>query len=106
MLQIDNNLTPEDLRKPIDRLWEVAGKKVLSIDSTLGQSGETPVFTVKGVYQPQGWTEWTQGFQFGCALLQFDATGDERFLQIGRMATLNRMPVHVTHIGVHDHGLQ
>ncbi len=24
----------------------------------------------------RGWTEWTQGFQFGAAVLQFDATGD------------------------------
>ena len=31
----------------------------------------SPVFTVKGRYTSKGWTEWTQGFQYGSALLQF-----------------------------------
>jgi hypothetical protein len=52
----------------------------------------------------RGWTEWTQGFQYGSALLQFDAMGDERFLEIGRRGTVGRMAAHVTHTGVHDHG--
>ena len=46
----------------------------------------SPVFTVEGRYRARGWTEWTQGFQFGSALLQFDATGDEQFLDLGRAA--------------------
>ena len=62
------------------------------------------MFTVKGKYTSRGWTEWTQGFQYGSALLQFDATGDERFLEIGRRGTIERMAPHVSHIGVHDHG--
>ena len=45
-----------------------------------------PVFTVEGRYRARGWTEWTQGFQFGSALLQFDATGDAQFLELGRVA--------------------
>src|SRR4030095_2350817 len=52
----------------------------------------------------RGGTEWTQGFQYGSALLQFDATGDERFLEIGRRNTIERMATHVSHVGVHDHG--
>ena len=64
----------------------------------------TPVFTVAGTYTTRGWTEWTQGFQFGSAILQFDATGDEQFLEIGRRNTIEKMAPHVTHIGVHDHG--
>ena len=32
----------------------------------------TPVFTIKGEYTSRGWTEWTQGFQFGAALYQFE----------------------------------
>src|SRR5258705_106312 len=62
------------------------------------------VFTVAGVYRSRGWTEWTQGFQFGSALLQFDATGDAEFLDLGRSRTLERMAPHLTHTGVHDHG--
>ena len=45
-----------------------------------------------------------KGFQFGSSILQFDATDDEQFLEIGRRNTLEKMAVHVTHIGVHDHG--
>ena len=62
------------------------------------------MFTVSGRYTSQGWTEWTQGFQYGSALLQFDATGEERFLELGRERTVAVMAPHVTHVGVHDHG--
>ncbi|MEP6592931.1 MAG: glycosyl hydrolase, partial [Acidobacteriota bacterium] len=47
---------------------------------------------------------WTEGFQFGSALLQFDATADEEFLALGRARTVERMAPHLTHVGVHDHG--
>ena len=63
-----------------------------------------PVFTVEGRYQARGWTEWTQGFQFGSAILQFDATDDAAFLELGRSRTVERMAPHLTHVGVHDHG--
>ena len=63
-----------------------------------------PVFTVDGRYTARGWTEWTEGFQYGSALLQFDATGDTAFLELGRERTLTRMAPHLTHMGVHDHG--
>ncbi len=55
-------------------------------------------------YGSRGWTEWTQGFQFGSAILQFDATGDASFLEMGRKATVDFMAPHVSHTGVHDHG--
>src|SRR5260221_6776656 len=35
---------------------------------------------------------------------QFDATGEREFLELGRARTLDRMPPHLTHMGVHDHG--
>jgi hypothetical protein len=59
---------------------------------------------VDGRYTARGWTEWTEGFEFGSALLQFDATGDRGFLAVGRSRTLERMAPHLTHMGVHDHG--
>ena len=62
------------------------------------------MFTVRGAYTSRGWTEWTQGFQFGSAILQFDATGEREFLEIGRKRTVALMASHVSHIGVHDHG--
>ena len=70
----------------------------------LAPADGAPVFTVKGRYQARGWTEWTQGFQFGSALLQFDAEGDAAFLELGRSRTVERMAPHLTHMGVHDHG--
>jgi hypothetical protein len=85
-------------------MWRAAGEKILSIDADFRPGAGAPVFTARGKYVAQGWTEWTQGFQFGAALLQFDATGDERFLNLGRTATIDRMASHVTHFGVHDHG--
>src|SRR5258708_14948017 len=63
----------------------------------------SPVFTVAGKYTSRGWTEWTQGFQFGAAILQFDATGESEFLEMGRTRTVEIMAPHVSHIGVHDH---
>jgi hypothetical protein len=62
------------------------------------------VVTVDGRYTARQWTEWTQGFQHGSALLQFDATGDERFLALGRARTHEAMTAYLTHTGVHDHG--
>src|SRR5205807_5061774 len=75
-----------------------------SIEETWRPEDGAPVFTVEGRYRARGWTEWTQGFQFGSALLQFDATGDRAFLELGRARTLERMAPHLTHMGVHDHG--
>lgn len=103
-VKIDSQLTPRKLLPAIERLFELSAEKILSIEKTWKPSAGTPVFTVKGRYTSRGWTEWTQGFQYGSALLQFDAMGDERFLEIGRRGTVERMATHVSHIGVHDHG--
>src|SRR5205809_283363 len=103
-MKINHQLTAQKLVRKIERLFELSAQKILSIEKTWKPEHGTPVFTVKGKYTTRGWTEWTQGFQFGSALLQFDATGDERFLEIGRRSTVERMATHVSHIGVHDHG--
>lgn len=102
--KINPKLTPQKLLPKISRLFELSGQKILAIEQSWKPENGTPVFTVKGKYTSRGWTEWTQGFQFGSAILQFDATGDERFLKIGREGTRRHMASHVSHIGVHDHG--
>jgi unsaturated chondroitin disaccharide hydrolase len=104
MIQIDRHRTPADLLPKIARVFAVSAGKIHAIEETWRPEDGAPVFTVKGRYQARGWTEWTQGFQFGSALLQFDATGDEAFLDLGRARTLDRMAPHLTHVGVHDHG--
>ena len=103
-IKIDSNLTTKKLLPKIYQLFELSGEKILSLEKSWKPEGGTPVLTVKGRYTSRGWTEWTQGFQYGSALLQFDAMGDERFLEIGRRGTVERMASHVSHIGVHDHG--
>jgi len=104
MIQIDRRRTPADLARSADRLFTLSGDKILAIEKRWRAEAGAPVFTVKGVYQTRGWTEWTQGFQFGSALLQFDATGERNFLELGRSRTIERMAPHLTHMGVHDHG--
>ena len=103
-IKIDTQLTPRKLVPKIERLFELSTGKILSIEKAWKPEQATPVFTVKGRYTSRGWTEWTQGFQYGSALLQFDAMGDERFLEIGRRGTVEHMATHVSHTGVHDHG--
>jgi unsaturated chondroitin disaccharide hydrolase len=103
-MQIDHSITPAALAKPVERLFELSAAKIQSIEQSWNPEKGTPVFTVDGKYTSRGWTEWTQGFQFGSALLQFDATGEHRFLEWGRTNTVDRMASHVSHIGVHDHG--
>jgi hypothetical protein len=94
---------PQDLLRAVDRLFDLSAAKIAGIQRTWDADG-APVFTVDGRYRARGWTEWTQGFQIGSALLQFDATGDCDFLALGRSQTLERMAPHLTHTGVHDHG--
>ncbi len=97
-------LTATDLLPAITRTFELAQKKVRALDRAWDPKKGTPVFTVDGRYTSRGWTEWTQGFQYGIAILAFDATGDTELLELGRSRTIEKMLPHVTHIGVHDHG--
>lgn len=104
MIQIDRRRTPADLARSVQRVFELSGDKIHAIEKSWRPGDGAPVFTVQGTYQARGWTEWTEGFQFGSAVLQFDATGDREFLELGRSRTLERMAPHLTHMGVHDHG--
>ncbi len=104
MLNIDANLQPSDLLPAIRRMWSLSARKIRDIETSYPIEQGSPVFTINGKYTTRGWTEWTQGFVYGSALLQFEAGDDEEFLEIGRRNTLERMAVHVTHFGVHDHG--
>ena len=104
MLRISQDLSATSLLPKIDRLWDASAHKIDSIEKTCVPGEGSPVFTVDGRYTARGWTEWTQGFQYGSALLQFDATGEQRFLDLGKELTVRLMASHVSHIGVHDHG--
>ena len=103
-MKIDNTLIPSALKASIQRVFAASAAKIQAIEQSWNPSSGSPVFTSGGKYTSRGWTEWTQGFQFGSAILQFDATGDRSFLEIGRKRTVDVMAPHITHIGVHDHG--
>ncbi len=104
MINIDYHLELKSLQKKLALFWELSAEKIKLIDRNYDPSKGSPVFTVDGKYTTRGWTEWTQGFQFGSAILQFDAAGEDYFLKAGRKATLDKMAVHISHTGVHDHG--
>ncbi|GMW02325.1 MAG: glucuronyl hydrolase [Candidatus Hydrogenedentota bacterium] len=104
MLVTDTTLSPATLLPSLDHFFELSAGKIESLNRTWNTDKGTPVFTREGNYATRGWTEWTQGFQYGCQILQFDATGAESFLAMGRNNTFEHMATHVSHVGVHDHG--
>ncbi|MGE4489373.1 MAG: glycosyl hydrolase [Kiritimatiellales bacterium] len=103
-MKIDRSIQPTDLQKNLTRFFDLSGKKIERLNREYDTAQGSPVFTVKGKYTTRGWTEWTQGFQYGAEILQFDATGDFQWLETGRKNTVEKMAPHVTHFGVHDHG--
>jgi hypothetical protein len=104
MIRLDSALTIAQLRPRLERALELSASKVRALERAWDPSRGAPVITVQGVYTARAWTEWTQGFQFGSALLQFDATGEREFLEYGRRNTIRWMASYVSHTGVHDHG--
>jgi len=98
------NLTPRSLARDAERVGVLAARKARSIDRGWDVAKGTPVFTRNGRYTSQGWTEWTQGFQYGCMILAGDMLDDAKLIDLGRRRTVERMLPHVTHTGVHDHG--
>ncbi|MFM2243157.1 MAG: hypothetical protein RLZ97_2012 [Verrucomicrobiota bacterium] len=104
MIHLDSAPALADLQAPLQRFFALAKDKIEAIDREYDESQGSPVFTVGGKYTTRGWTEWTEGFRYGIAILHFDATGDLASLASGRERTVRKMASHVSHIGVHDHG--
>ena len=103
-MKIDTTITLDSLKDSLEKFWQLSGQKIEMIEAEYDMSRGSPVFTVNGSYDTRGWTEWTEGFVYGSSFLQFDATGDERFLELAKKHTVERMATHVSHVGVHDHG--
>jgi hypothetical protein len=103
-MKIDDNLKPADLSPALERFWKLSGEKIDLISREYDPAKGSPVFTVEGKYTTRGWTEWTEGFNYGSGFLQFDATGEKRFADAAVKLTVDRMASHVSHTGVHDHG--
>ena len=69
MIHSDNKLQAADLCDSISKMWEASAPKLLSIEESCPPEAGAPVFTVNGKYTAKGWTEWTQGFQYGLSLI-------------------------------------
>ncbi|RPE08611.1 glycosyl hydrolase [Chitinophaga lutea] len=104
MIKINEALQPQQLAASLQQFWQLSAAKIHHIEQHCNTANGAPVFTREGKYTTRGWTEWTQGFQYGSAILQFDATDDGEFLQAGRSKTTAFMAPHLSHTGVHDHG--
>src|SRR6266567_5534867 len=103
-MKIDQTIMPVGLRSTLERLFEVSAGKIRALERRWDRGQGTPVFTWNGQYTTRGWTEWTQGFRHGAALLHFDATADTEFLELGQRGIRQDMASHVSNVGVHDHG--
>ena len=103
-MNIDFDLEISSMKDRLGQFWQLAAEKVILLDREYDPSQGSPVFTIKGKYSTRGWTEWTQGFQYGIPILVFDAGGDKTMLEIGKTKTLANMSHHISHFGVHDHG--
>jgi unsaturated chondroitin disaccharide hydrolase len=103
-MNIESNLSASGLGPALEKFWSLSGAKIDLIRAEYDPAKGSPVFTVNGKYTSRGWTEWTEGFHYGSAFLQFDATGEERFADFAQDMTVTRMASHVSHTGVHDHG--
>lgn len=103
-LKVESEIAPRDLLEKTTRVFQLGAEKSRSLDRDWDLARGTPVFTAAGRYTTRGWTEWTQGFQYGSLLLAADGIGDASLLDLGRRRVLERMLPHVTHTGVHDHG--
>ena len=104
MIDIQENLTAQELKPLFPEFWKISGNKIRSVEKQFNFDKGSPVFTVKGKYTTRGWTDWTMGFLYGSALLQFEAARDQEFLDMALRGIQEKMPPHLTHTGVHDHG--
>lgn len=103
-MKVSVELSPADLSSSIRTLFDLAAEKTLNLSRRWDPAMGAPVVTVAGQYVARNWTQWTQGFAYGNAILCYDMTGQEALLTTGRENTVDRMAEHLTHMGVHDHG--
>ena len=103
-MKIDATRTAQELSSGVTKLFELASGKTERIAARWQTSMGAPVVTRAGQYVGRNWTQWTQGFAYGNAILCFDITRDSKLVELGRGSTLAHMAEHLTHIGVHDHG--
>ena len=103
-MELGSTITSQELMPLIQRAVDLACEKTLRLEHRWKSSDGAPVFTAGGRYTARSWTQWTQGFQYGNALLCFDLAGERELLAAARRHVVDDMANHLTHTGVHDHG--
>ena len=103
-MRLNESLTAQQLMPAIERAVALAAEKFLRLDARWKTTDGAPVFTVQGRYTARSWTQWTQGFQYGCGLICFELNDDAKLLESAKRHIVDDMAEHLTHIGVHDHG--
>jgi unsaturated chondroitin disaccharide hydrolase len=103
-VQSNSTLTAKDLLPAVQKAVALGAEKTMRLDRRWQASNGAPVITQAGRYTARSWTQWTQGFQYGNALLCFDMMDDQGLLAVGKRHTVADMAEHVSHTGVHDHG--
>lgn len=104
MLKANETMTVLSLMPAIQSALELACEKTARLEQRWRTADGAPVFTVAGKYTARSWTQWTQGFQYGNALLCFELTSDKQLLAHAKRHIACDMAEHLTHTGVHDHG--
>jgi unsaturated chondroitin disaccharide hydrolase len=103
-VKIETQLVPADLSPAIKMLFNLAAEKTLRLGRRWQVAQGAPVVTAAGQYVGRNWTQWTQGFAYGNAILCYEMTGERELLTLGRDNIVHHMAEHLTHMGVHDHG--
>ena len=71
-MRIESELRAADLAPALQRLWQASAAKIHDIEESWRSADGAPVYTVEGRYTSRGWTDWTQGFQFGYSIFLKD----------------------------------
>ncbi len=103
-MQTDETITIQNAAKDAMQAAETASRKIRALLKRWDAIDGAPVCTVAGRYTLRSWTNWTQGFLYGQALLCFELTGEADLFKTARKLVIEHMAAHVTHMGVHDHG--
>jgi unsaturated chondroitin disaccharide hydrolase len=103
-VKIATQLGATDLSPAIKTLFGMAAEKTFRLGRRWQVAQGAPVVTAAGRYVGRNWTQWTQGFAYGNAILCYEMTGERELLKLGRGNTVSHMAEHLTHLGVHDHG--
>ena len=103
-MKIEKQYSATELKPAVERLFQLASEKTLRLAGRWEPAMGAPVVTRAGQYAGRNWTQWTQGFAYGNAILCYDITRGPKLLEAGRDSTVRHMAEHITHIGVHDHG--